>query len=183
MRTLVDQLRSIVANKSVGESEIAEIKQALAHAIPRLKERGLCESPCKPGRYLCYRDPQYGFVVMILVWGPGDGTPIHDHGTWGVEGILRHHLRVTTYNTCEEKPEKTGEQVLGATAIMHNLPPARDVHKVEHASGDYAMSLHIYGSAMTKNRSFIPGRGYTETKLECITLELPDLKGYHGWEP
>ena len=108
---------------------------------------------------------------MVLVWGKGDGTPIHDHGTWGVEAVLLNALKVTQYSPSEENPEPLGSFVAGASYVMHNLPPDRDVHRVEHHSGDAARSLHIYGKEMTGNRAFYPGEGFKVCKLECRDLK------------
>src|SRR6186997_971180 len=35
-------------------------------------------------RHLLHRDLKNRFVVLSVVWLPGQGTPIHDHGCWGV---------------------------------------------------------------------------------------------------
>lgn len=37
------------------------------------------------------------FSVISFVWGPGQRTPIHDHRTWGLVGILRGGEISTTY--------------------------------------------------------------------------------------
>jgi predicted metal-dependent enzyme (double-stranded beta helix superfamily) len=39
-------------------------------------------------RHLLHRDRNNRFVVLALVWRPGQGTPIHDHSCWGVMGVL-----------------------------------------------------------------------------------------------
>jgi predicted metal-dependent enzyme (double-stranded beta helix superfamily) len=43
-------------------------------------------------RRLMHKDPQGRFVIIVMTWGPGHGTPIHDHGTWGVVGMLRNGI-------------------------------------------------------------------------------------------
>ena len=167
VQVLVNQLRTIISAGEVDSAAVGAIEAVVGTNFPRLREALLINPAPRPGRYLCYEDPHYGFVVMALVWGPGDATPIHDHGTWGVELVLHNQLRVTTYTQCETLPEPIESKVLSPGAVMHNLPPARDVHKIEHASGDYAISLHIYGKAITQNRSFIPGIGFQLRPLPC----------------
>src|SRR5687767_9065756 len=46
-----------------------------------------CARP-DPERYQQYlaRDR---FSVVSFVWGPGQSTPVHDHRTWGIIGMLR----------------------------------------------------------------------------------------------
>jgi hypothetical protein len=56
--------------------------------------------------------------------------------------------------------------------MLYNLPPSRDVHKVQHGKGDEsAVSLHIYGREMTGNRMFVPGEGFRSCCLETRVLE------------
>ncbi|MAJ28453.1 MAG: hypothetical protein CMJ92_03520, partial [Planctomycetes bacterium] len=40
-------------------------------------------------RHLLHADPEDRFSLLALVWKPGQGTPIHDHPSWGVIGVLR----------------------------------------------------------------------------------------------
>src|SRR5690606_31753542 len=142
VRILIDGLRSVVASGDVGESEIAKMELVVRNAIPRLQGTCLCTKPVPPGRYLCYKDSQFGFVIMLMVWGPGDKIAIHGHGTWGVEAVLKNSLKVTNFTECEVSPEPTDSMVISAGMVMNNTPPSRDVHRVEHFSGDYALSLH-----------------------------------------
>jgi predicted metal-dependent enzyme (double-stranded beta helix superfamily) len=182
VRILIDGLRSVVATGTIGEPEIAKMEKLVRNAIPRLQATCLCNKPVPPGRYLCYKDPQFGFVIMLMVWGPGDKTAIHDHGTWGVEAILKNSLKVTTYTECEVSPQPVDSMVVSAGMVMNNTPPDRDVHRVEHFAGDCALSLHIYGREMTGNRSFVSGEGYKVCSLEtkCLGQEfaLPDFSFY-----
>lgn len=184
MRQLVECLRAaLTARAKVDQAAIEDLKAIVSDAVPRLQGASLTASlrALKPGRYLCYKDPDFQFVVMILVWGKGDGTPIHDHGTWGVEAVLHNALRVTSYTECEHDPRPLGTCVCESGTVLCNLPPDRDVHKVEHHSGECAVSLHIYGREMTGNRMFVPGEGFKSCKLETRTLEtafdLTHLKG------
>lgn len=171
MRKLVEDVREIVATGNVDRTAILRLEQVLSLAVPRLQVSRLCTEKLSPGRYLCYRDPDFGFVVMVMVWGAGHGSAIHDHGTWGVEAVLKNALRVTNYTGCEVNPQPTGDMVIGPGEIMHNLPPDRDVHKVEHpGAGESAISLHIYGREMSGNRQFVPGEGFKSCKLPCNDL-------------
>src|SRR5689334_15684572 len=37
-------------------------------------------------QHLLYRPADHAFSVVSFVWNPGQGSPIHDHCTWGVIG-------------------------------------------------------------------------------------------------
>jgi predicted metal-dependent enzyme (double-stranded beta helix superfamily) len=179
VQRLVQELRQVVADGPVGHPEVVRIESLVRASLPRLKACKLCSLPLKPGRYLCYKDPDFGFVIMALVWGPGLSTPIHDHGCWGVEAVLKSALRVTNYTEDEREPRPLDTLLAAEGAIMHNLPPARDVHKVEYAGtgqGELALSLHIYGREMTGNRSFVPGEGFKPCRLDSCKLDIADLE-------
>ena len=48
-------------------------------------------------RRLVHRDPQHRFVVVAMAWGPGQQTPVHDHGTWGIIGMLQGKIAAWVY--------------------------------------------------------------------------------------
>jgi len=49
-----------------------------------------------------YRSEDHGYSVIAMTWGPGQGTPIHDHsGMWCVEGIFQGALEITQYELAE----------------------------------------------------------------------------------
>lgn len=181
MRRLVEDIRQALSQGPVSRATVQTMESLVASAVPRLQATSLCKDPPRPGRYLCYRDPDFGFVVMLLVWGPGDGTAIHDHGVWGVEAVLKNSLRVTTYCNSEVNPQPQHALVIEAGAVMHNLPPDRDVHKVEQHGESSAVSLHIYGREMTNNRQFVPGEGFKACALQCrdICGELKSTFSLH----
>ena len=182
MRGLVGLIRGVLTHGPVDSTVIVRLEDEVRQAIPRLIAQGVGELKVEPGRYLCYQDPDFGFVIMALVWGSGDGTAIHDHGTWGVEAVLRSRLKVTTYTESETAPEPISSFVVETGEVMHNLPPRRDVHRVEFygdpaaaANQPSALSLHIYGTTMNRNRSFIPGVGFKVCDLVTKPLTIPGL--------
>ena len=94
-------------------------------------------------------DPAGRFSVSAMVWGPGQGTPIHDHTVWGMVGVLRGRER------CEEFApllEPGGPLVSGH---VHELAPGDidfvsptigDIHRVSNALADgTSVSIHVYG--------------------------------------
>ncbi|HST44541.1 MAG TPA: cysteine dioxygenase family protein, partial [Luteimonas sp.] len=54
-----------------------------------------------------YRSPVHGYSVVAMTWGPGQGTPIHDHcGLWCVEGVWDGQLEITQYQLVETAGER-----------------------------------------------------------------------------
>jgi predicted metal-dependent enzyme (double-stranded beta helix superfamily) len=118
-----------------------------------------------PDSYRIHRlhvDPGGRFSVSAMVWGPGQGTPIHDHTVWGMVGVLRGRER------CEEFGhllEPGGPLVAGA---VHELAPGDidlvspsvgDIHRVSNALPDgTSVSIHVYGGDI----GLIPRSRYDE---------------------
>src|SRR5690606_22782730 len=49
-----------------------------------------------------YRSPEHGYSILAMTWGPGQGTPLHDHsGLWCVEGVWAGELEITQYELLE----------------------------------------------------------------------------------
>lgn len=109
------------------------------------------------GRNLLSQDPIFGFVVVAMVWPPKEGTPVHDHGTWGVVGVAGGGLSVTNYirNDDGSQPGHASLTELGTISARagdatHVLPPDEDIHKVWNSTAEQSISIHTYG--MTINR-------------------------------
>jgi len=64
-----------------------------------LQEKYRRSIPSKPyAQYLLYRSADHAFSVVSFVWNPGQGSPVHDHCTWGVIG---HARKCPSDVTCE----------------------------------------------------------------------------------
>ncbi|MDA0340358.1 MAG: cysteine dioxygenase family protein [Proteobacteria bacterium] len=94
--------------------------------------------------------------LFSLVWTPGQWTPIHDHGTWGVVGIAEGLLEEQAFMRVDDnaaKPGNTGIELVPGGLVL--LPPGAvstfvpnpdHIHETGVASGRPAtLSLHLYG--------------------------------------
>jgi predicted metal-dependent enzyme (double-stranded beta helix superfamily) len=108
-----------------------------------------------PDRYrqhVLYVAPDGGFSVVSLVWRPGQRTPIHDHVSWCVVGVLEGEERETQYHLYRDA--SSGERFLveesthlarpGQTEAL--VPPDEDIHCVWNSGRDIAISIHVYGA-------------------------------------
>ena len=96
---------------------------------------------------LLYADALDRFSVVSFVWGPGQHTPVHDHCTWGLVGVLRGGEISTSY-----AQDGTGRLIPGATErlgpgrVVAVSPSVGDIHRISNAYADRAsVSIHIYG--------------------------------------
>jgi len=166
MCELVKKIQEIVGRGEIDFPALTEIQGIVKSHIPALQNE-ICDQDWQPGRYMLYKDPKYGFVVMLLVWGKGDKTPIHAHGTWGVEAVVKNSVRVTNYTYCDKNPKELSSQVLTAGALAYVMPPDEDVHVVAQDGELPAMTIHVYGKELTENIVFSPGLGFRTCPVTC----------------
>ncbi len=112
-----------------------------------------------------YRCETAGYSVVAMTWGPGQGTPIHDHsGMWCVEGIWQGQLEICQYDLRERDGERfrfepVGTHLAGAGSAGSLIPP-HEYHTIRNPSStDIAVSLHIYKAALTCCAMFQPEGG------------------------
>ncbi|SDY20489.1 Predicted metal-dependent enzyme of the double-stranded beta helix superfamily [Lysobacter sp. yr284] len=112
-----------------------------------------------------YRSPELGYSVVAMTWGPGQGTPMHDHsGLWCVEGVWDGELEITQFELLERNGENFRFRAAGG---MHagpgsagSLIPPHEYHTIRNASQDaVAVSLHIYKAPMECCSMFVPREG------------------------
>jgi predicted metal-dependent enzyme (double-stranded beta helix superfamily) len=126
-----------------------------------------------------YRSPEHGYSVVAMTWGPGQGTPIHDHsGLWCVEGVWDGELEITQYELLEREGDRFHFRAAGG---MHagpgsagSLIPPHEYHTICNASADrVAVSLHIYKAPMEYCSKFQPqsGEWYQRIDSELRTDE------------
>jgi 3-mercaptopropionate dioxygenase len=155
---LIDTIDAAV---SLGDN--TAVVQALRSDLCRMMRERSVELPAcvlEPvqGHYArreIYISPQHGYGVIAMTWGPGQGTPIHDHdGLWCVEGVWHGQLEITQYDLTERNGERyrfteVGSLIAG-TGSAGSLIPPHEYHTIRNASDtDAAVSLHIYQRAMT----------------------------------
>ncbi len=185
MKQMIDQIRRVLENgiargreNLVEGPEIHEIQEVVMESLPGMVDR-LAKRDYDPGRYMLYKDPDYGFVVMMLVWARGQSTPIHAHGTWGVEAVIKNRVRVTSYSCDDHEAREVGSVVLPKGAVAYVLPPDADIHKVEHFGDGQAITVHIYGRELIENMVFIPGQGFKGMPVSVNKLP-EDLDWFSG---
>lgn len=114
-----------------------------------------------PGHYarnLIYAAPDKSLSLYALVWLPGQWTPIHDHGSWGVVGVLegvleeRSYVRLSHDRDADAGIElvRGGVVLLAKGAVTSFVPNPDHIHVTGvPADRPRAVSLHLYGRAMT----------------------------------
>lgn len=112
-----------------------------------------------------YHSVRHGYSVIAMTWGPGQGTPIHDHaGMWCVEGVWHGQLEITQYDLLDEKDEGCAFRVIGninaGFGSAGSLIPPFEYHAIRNPSTDtVAVSLHVYKGKMRRCGVFHPTTG------------------------
>jgi predicted metal-dependent enzyme (double-stranded beta helix superfamily) len=151
VRTVDDVLNRRPANPVIIREVSAATKKLVADDR-WLDERFRVGSQDCYTRHLLHRDPQNRFVVLALVWMPGQMTPIHDHSCWGVMGILQNSLEEICYDRLDDgtradfaELEQSRGTDVGRGSVAYLLPPYEEIHRIGNTSGKPTISLHIYG--------------------------------------
>ena len=84
---------------------------------------------------------------LVLVWSPGKGSPIHDHGNAHcLMKILRGNLTETRYNFPESAQGDGPMKVISKKTYKENqvayMADELGLHRVTNEGSDFAVSLH-----------------------------------------
>lgn len=109
-----------------------------------------------------YRSAKAGYSVVAMTWGPGQGTPVHDHsGLWCVESVWDGELEIVQYELLERNGERFRFRTAGAMRAgpgsAGSLIPPHEYHTITNTSpNQIAISLHIYKGPIISCNTFRP---------------------------
>jgi 3-mercaptopropionate dioxygenase len=134
-----------------------------ARATTFLEPRHYRSDPDHYARNLVYDAPDASLSLYTLVWSPGQWTPVHDHGSWGVVGILegvleeRNYVRLSPDRGADEgiRLVRGGVILLGRGAVTSFVPNPDHIHVTGvPAERPRAVSLHLYGRMMNSFNTY-----------------------------
>jgi predicted metal-dependent enzyme (double-stranded beta helix superfamily) len=102
--------------------------------------------PGRPAGHVLHAEPDGTFSILGLVWRPGQATRIHDHITWCVVGVLAGTEHEELF---DEALNPTGARDSHPGEVSGFAPPG-DIHRIRNHSRETAISLHIYGTDITR---------------------------------
>ena len=159
----------------------ADCVQALAplmlelveQATTFLEPRHYRSDPERYARNLVYAAPDASLSLYTLVWSPGQWTPVHDHGSWGVVGVLegvleeRSYVRLSADRGADEGIHLVrGGVILLARGVTSFVPNPDHIH-VTGVPGERprAVSLHMYGRTMNSFNTYDVAAGTRQCVL------------------
>jgi predicted metal-dependent enzyme (double-stranded beta helix superfamily) len=145
--------------------EPADCVEAVAPLLHRLingsrdflKPEHFRSDPDHYARNAIHMDEAGGLSLYSLVWMPGQWTPVHDHGTWGVVGVVqgvleeRNLIRVDHDHGLDTgiNLRRGGPILLGEGTVTTFVPNPDHIHKTGVPEDrPQTVSLHLYGRAM-----------------------------------
>ncbi len=169
LRAFLSDLGTLVSSGS-GSGVVHAVKDRLArflHEKPDLPATCVSARSDCYARHLLYRDPQGRFEVVVMAWGPGQATPVHDHaGIWCVEGVFTGVIDVTRYDITESLADDVVR--LAQLEVIHAglgecgaLIPPVEYHRIANPYESMAITVHVYGGMMRACRTFTPRDGQT----------------------
>ena len=91
-------------------------------------------------------EPDGAFSIIAVVWRPGQLTRIHDHLTWCVVGVIagteHEELFDADLNLVGRSENHVGE--------VGGFAPPGDIHRVHNTAEETAISIHVYGTDVTR---------------------------------
>jgi predicted metal-dependent enzyme (double-stranded beta helix superfamily) len=98
------------------------------------------------GSYTLHVEPDGSFSIIGLVWHPGQVTRIHDHMTWCafgvIEGVEHEELFDADLNLLGANDSHVGD--------VSGFAPPGDIHRVHNTTGESAITIHVYGTDVTR---------------------------------
>jgi predicted metal-dependent enzyme (double-stranded beta helix superfamily) len=93
-----------------------------------------------------YVEPDGSFSIIALVWRPGQLTRIHDHLTWCtfgvIQGVEHEELFDADLSLIGRSDNRVGD--------VSGFAPPGDIHRVHNVGDTTAISIHIYGTDVTR---------------------------------
>jgi 3-mercaptopropionate dioxygenase len=150
------QLSPLIAGiRTAVESHVgwAETAQLVADQLRRhlptpdvLSDAQRLGSPDEYRGHTLHVEPDGSFSIVALVWRPGQLTRIHDHVTWCtfgvIQGVEHEELFDADLNLIGRSANHVGD--------VSGFAPPGDIHRVHNTGAETAISIHIYGTDITR---------------------------------
>jgi predicted metal-dependent enzyme (double-stranded beta helix superfamily) len=158
---LVDEVRATVDRHTDPAQVAALVAEVLRRHPPAPDLLTAAERAGDPSNYqshLLYVEPDGAFSIMAVVWRPGQVTAIHDHVTWCVVGVIQGIEQEELFSCpTGEYLVRVGDNANAEGSVTGFAPPG-DIHRVRNRTDRTAISLHIYGTDISRTGSSVRRR-------------------------
>ena len=152
--SLVRAIRTATQRRAGWQRTAEFVAGELRRHLPAADILAAAERAGDPAGYrghLLHVEPDGSFSVTAMVRRPGQVTPIHDHVTWCVFGVLQGIEYEELYTLAGNGSflEEVGRNQ-NVTGEVSGFAPPGDIHRVRNVGDDVAISLHVYGADITR---------------------------------
>jgi predicted metal-dependent enzyme (double-stranded beta helix superfamily) len=117
--------------------------------------------PDSYARRLYHREPSGQYSMVVMTWGPGQKTALHDHaGIWCVECVVDGNMEVAQYDLVSETAGRfrfeERNRVIAGRGTAGCLIPPFEYHTLGNAAPTPSVTLHVYGGEMDHCHIFEP---------------------------
>ncbi len=102
--------------------------------------------------FVLHQDRERRFSLRMYLFGPGEQTPVHDHGSWGVSGAAFGKLEVARFGREDDgsvpgraRLTPAGRVVLPPHAVEVTLPLDQGIHRTGNPAGGTTLMVSVYG--------------------------------------
>jgi predicted metal-dependent enzyme (double-stranded beta helix superfamily) len=146
---LLGGVREAIAARADWADTAGLVAEALRRHLPSpdvLSAEERLGSPDGYRSHTLHAEPDGSFSIIALVWRPGQVTRIHDHLTWCVFGVIQgvehEELFDADLNLIGRSDNHVGD--------VSGFAPPGDIHRVHNTADTTAISIHIYGTDVTR---------------------------------
>jgi predicted metal-dependent enzyme (double-stranded beta helix superfamily) len=162
LHEFVSDVDSLMERPDGPASTVQAVKTRLARLLserPALPEATRALEASRYARHLLYQDPRGRYEMIVMAWGPGQFTPVHDHsGIWCVEGVVEGLIDVTRYDLTSMEGDRAHlvemDVVKAGLGQCGALIPPVEYHRIANPYDNPAYTLHVYGGCMRTCRVF-----------------------------
>ena len=146
---LVQGVRDAVADSLGGTETARAVAEQLRQHLPTPDVLTTAQRLGSPDEYVSHAlhaEPDGSFSIVGLVWRPGQTTRIHDHVTWCalavIQGVEHEELFDADLHLLGHSEHHIGD--------VSCFAPPGDIHRVRNTGATTAISIHIYGTDITR---------------------------------
>jgi predicted metal-dependent enzyme (double-stranded beta helix superfamily) len=99
--------------------------------------------------HLVHAEPDGSFSIVVMVWLPGQETPVHDHLTWCCTAVLQGTEYEEIYALGGDRLRVVARNANPVGTVSGFAPPG-DIHRVTNIGDTVAVSMHVYGTDISR---------------------------------
>ena len=146
---LVASVRAAVGRHLSWSETATLVAEELRRHLPNpdvLTDEQRLGSPDEYRSHTLHAEPDGTFSIIALVWRPGQATRIHDHVTWCAFGVIQGVEHEDLYDADLRLVGQSDNRV----GDVSGFAPPGDIHRVHNTGDTTAISIHVYGTDVTR---------------------------------